>query len=203
MRLCPPQTRRSAWPVGRRYSALRPPGAKWGLASTVPHLEPPPDGRHGPAHIGADAVHGNLQGFCTPGRLIGRDGDVLEQLQEGRTLGDLLLERGIESGQARSRWRSSRFCWCNARRCPRELVQAEFINSIGNRPATGRRRCHLHQIVLRPSRPARQFARSPGQSAAPLDSSEGGSACMAARNCNPSISGKLKSSIRQSGRAEW
>ena len=35
---------------------------------------------YGPAHIGADAVHGKLQGFCTPGRPIGRNSDVVEQL---------------------------------------------------------------------------------------------------------------------------
>ena len=69
----------------------------------MPHLEPPPDTRgRQPAHIGADVIHGNQAGLLHLVASIGRDRDVLEQLQEGRTLGDLLLECGIESGQARS-----------------------------------------------------------------------------------------------------
>src|SRR5262249_47055505 len=104
---------------------------------------------YGPAHIGADTVHGKLQGLRTTRRLIGRNGDVLEQLQEGRTLGDPLFECSIESGQALLTLAQFEVLLVQcAAMLLEELVQTEFINSIGNRPVQqAGREVTLHQIV--------------------------------------------------------
>ena len=90
---------------------------------------------HGPARIGTDTVHGILQGLRTTGAPRWRPGDVLDQLQEGGALRDALFERGVEGGQALLMLAELQILL--VQRAPmllQGLVQAEFLNGIGNRP---------------------------------------------------------------------